>query len=268
MRTFLHIGYKGTNYHGWQRQPNVISIQQIIEEHLSKMLHKEITVVGCGRTDAGVHASQYFLHFDFTEPFDYDIVFRLNKMLPDDIVIFESIEVDQNAHTQYDATHRTYQYLLHFKKDPFLHDISSYYDLESIDFEKMTEAVNLISNYKNFRSFCKSPDIYKHTNCEIRHAKLFLNKNQDRMRIEICSNRFVRGMIRLLVLRLIEIGKGKLDIETFKSYLSATVELPFKTYAYPQGLYLSKVVYPYLNKESTSLFYDVERLGNDAWEQM
>ena len=258
MRTFLHIGYKGTNYHGWQRQPNVISIQQTIEEALSKMLRKEITVVGCGRTDAGVHASQYFLHFDFHETIDYDIVFRLNKMLPEEIAIFEAIEVDQNRHTQYDATKRTYQYLLHFKKDPFLHDISSYYDFDSIDFEKMIEAVELIPQFKNFRSFCKSPDIYKHTNCNVSSAKLFLNKNKDRMRIEFCSNRFVRGMIRLLVLRIIEIGKGNLDIETFKNYLSAEVELPFKTFAYPQGLYLSKVEYPYLNRKTSTLFNDVE----------
>lgn len=219
------------------------------------MLGNEITVVGCGRTDAGVHASQYFLHFDFPENVNYDIVYRLNKMLPVDISIFEAIEVDNNAHTQYDATKRTYQYLLHFKKDPFLHDISSYYDMESIDFDKMKEAVELIPNYKNFRSFCKSPDIYKHTNCNVSSAKLFLNKNMDRMRIEITSNRFVRGMIRLLVLRLIEIGKGNLDIETFKTYLSTKLELPFKTYAYPQGLYLSKIEYPYLERK-TSLMYD------------
>jgi len=264
LRTFLHIGYKGTNYHGWQRQPNVISIQQTIEAALSKMLHKDITVVGCGRTDAGVHASQYFLHFDFDEKPNYDIVYRLNKILPEDIAIFEAIEVDAAAHTQYDATKRTYNYLVHFKKDPFLQDISSYYDLEQIDFEKMKAAVNLIPQFKDFRSFCKSPDVYKHTNCEVAHAKLFLNKKKDRMRIEITSNRFVRGMIRLLVLRLIEIGKGKLDIETFKSYLSAEVELPFKTYAYPQGLYLSKIVYPYLERESASLFDDVEQLIYDV----
>lgn len=268
MRTFLHIGYKGTNYHGWQRQPNVISIQQTIEEALSKMLRNNITVVGCGRTDAGVHASQYFLHFDLPDEIDYDIVYRLNKMLPDDIAIFEAIEVDKNSHTQYDATKRTYQYLLHFKKDPFLHDFSSYYDMKSIDFDKMNEAVELIPNFKNFRSFCKSPDIYKHTNCKVSSAKLFLNKNKDRMRIEISSNRFVRGMIRLLVLRIVEIGKGNLDMETFKSYLSAEVELPFKTYAYPQGLYLSKVVYPYLERDAAGLFYDVERLGGEAWVQM
>ncbi len=254
MRYFLHIGYNGAQYHGWQNQPNVVSVQEVLESKLSKMLKQRIICHGCGRTDAKVHASQYFLHFDFEQIVDSDFVFTINKLLPDDIAVFEIIPVNPGANAQLDALKRTYDYFIHFSKDPFLSNFSTLYLLKNLDFEKMKKAVTLLTKYKDYHSFCLTPNVYKTTLCKISCAKLFLNEEKTRMRFQITSNRFLKGMIRTLVGRLLEIGRGKLSLEKFENALNNNEPLHFNKIAYPQGLYLSKVEYPYLNIPTKSTF--------------
>ncbi len=247
MRYFLHIGYNGYNYRGWQRQHEVLSIQEVLETHLSKLLKTKITCLGCGRTDAQVHASQYFFHMDVDKQWNFDLLFRLNKMLSEDIAIFEIIPMEGYPHAQLDAIRRTYDYFIHTYKDPFLHGLSSYYPLKDPNLRKMIKATKLLTKYSDYSSFCKSPDKNPSNLCFISSAQLFTDKNGDKLRFQITSNRFLKGMVRIIVMKLLEVGTGELALEEFENYLSLK-EIPKKTVpAYPQGLYLSKVTYPFLD---------------------
>ncbi|MEM8909073.1 MAG: tRNA pseudouridine synthase A, partial [Bacteroidota bacterium] len=254
---------QGHRYHGWQRQPQVESVQAMLETQLSKMLGQAIKVAGCGRTDAGVHASQYFLHFRFAETLDFDPVFRLNKMLPADIVIFDCWPVAEKAHAQHDATSRTYEYFIHTRKSPFLEDRSSYYELGAdFDWTSVQKAVSHLPQTQNYYAFCKRPDLYVHTLCKVTEAELRSNTDQTRLRFRIRANRFLQGMVRLLVGNLLKVGQGRLPLERFMEALQEQKSLPFFNAAYPQGLYLTKVEYPYLNLASPSLGH---HLLDDQW---
>jgi len=247
LRYFIHIGYNGYNYRGWQRQHKVLSIQEVLETSLSKLLKTRITCLGCGRTDAQVHASQYFFHMDVDEPWDFDLLFRLNKMLSEDISIFDIIPVEGYPHAQLDAIRRTYDYFIHTYKDPFLHGLSSYYPIKNLDFGKMKEATKLLLVYNDFSAFCKSPDKNPSNICYISTAQLYADINGDKIRFQISSNRFLKGMIRIIVMKLLEIGTGEISLEEFENYLSLK-ETPKKTVpAYPQGLYLSRITYSFLD---------------------
>ncbi len=247
MRYFFHIGYQGAQYRGWQRQLGVISIQEMLEQTISQVLKKPVSCIGCGRTDAGVHANQYFFHLDINQELDFDLRFVLNKSLPKDIAIFEIIPVADKAHTQFDATARTYHYFFHIIKDPFLADLSAWYPLPGLNLEGMQEAVDLLPRYQDFRSFCKTPDKHNTTICTVTSASLMADADQQNFCFHITANRFLRGMIRLIVGNLLEIGQGKLSVATFEAYLQGKAKPKFTNYAYPQGLYLTKVTYPYLD---------------------
>lgn len=267
MRHFFHIGYNGFNYHGWQRQSEHISIQQVLEENLSKILKEPITALGCGRTDAQVHASQYFFHADIKEKWDFDLVFRLNKMLPADIAVFDVIPVEENAHAQYDARQRTYDYFIHTYKDPFLAQASSFYLENNLNLYKMKEAVALLSKYKDYRAFCKSPDQYKHTDCNISSAKLFSDKNGDKIRFQISSDRFLHGMIRAIAAKLLKVGRNEITVDEFENHLIKKETQPNLEFAYPQGLYLSKVVYPYLDIPARTEFSAIfQNASEKEWQ--
>ncbi len=247
MRYFLHIGYNGYNYRGWQRQHGVMSIQEVLETHLSKLLKTKITCLGCGRTDAQVHASQYFFHMDVEKEWNFDLQFRLNKMLSEDIALFDIIPVEGYPHAQRDAIRRTYDYFIHTYKNPFLYGLSSYYAIENLDLGKMKEATELLTKYTDYSSFCKSPDKNPSNTCYISSAQLYTDKNGDKLRFQISSNRFLKGMVRIIVMKLLEVGTGEITLEEFESYLSRKA-IPKKiTPAYPHGLYLSKVIYSFLD---------------------
>ena len=223
------------------------SVQETIEAALSKIFKTEMTIYGCGRTDAGVHASQYFAQFQTEEKWDFDLVFRLNKVLPDDISIHDLIPCKGTDHARYDATERSYQYFIHTQKTAHLSTISTLHESSVLDFAKMHEAVQLISNYSDFIGFCKTPDLHPSTLCEIKKVEFSQNKNGTQFCFEITANRFLRGMIRNLMARIILVGSGEITLENFKSVLekSVTEELPIL--APPQGLHLSKIIYPYLD---------------------
>lgn len=247
MRYFINLGYDGRNYKGWQRQKSTRkTIQEVIEQILFKVFKKEVTVYGCGRTDAGVHASQYVFHINLDEAPVFDLKFRLNKNLPDAIVIFEIIEVNEDQHCRYDAVARTYDYFIHWKKDPVLFRHSSFYDQFVLDFALMRKTATLISETKDFKPLCKQPDLYKNTLCQIEKCELFVNEEQGRLRFSITSNRFLRGMVRYCVFFLLEVASGKMTLNEFEQILNQEKVLINKQPALPNGLYLSKVEYPFL----------------------
>lgn len=252
------MSYKGKDYHGWQNQTDVTTIQEVLEMNLSKMLGTRTTCHGCGRTDAGVHASQYFCNITIAKEIDFDFVFRINKMLPTSIVVYDIIPVADNANAQYDARARTYDYFFHFEKNAFLDDISSFYEAKEIDFFRMKKAVNLLLGKKDFKAFCISPDFYPHTFCQVSHASLSISKSKNRMRFQITSDRFLRGMVRILSANLLKIGTGEIALADFEHCLTTGEKLKYHNIAFPQGLYLSKIEYPYINIEPRKNMLDFE----------
>ena len=254
MRYFFHIGYHGSRYNGWQKHPGVVTVQGVLEIALSQILKTTVPIVGCGRTDALVHASQFFFHIDVEQEWAFDLLFRLNKLLPTDIAVFDIIPMQGLPHARFDATARTYDYFIHTRKDPFLNNFSAYYPEKELDFEKMIEATALLTKYNDYRAFCKMPDRIDHTICNITAAAIFINKAGNKLRFQISANRFLSKMVRMIIGRLLEIGRGDLSVEQFEFYL-ATQQTPAVIIpAYPQGLYLSKVTYPYLDLQPSSSF--------------
>ena len=261
MRYLIHIGYDGTDYSGWQWQPNAPSVQGVLEEKLQAIFKVDISVIGCGRTDAGVHASQYALHFNIAEPLDFDLKFRLNKHLPNSIVVYDVIELTKDQHTRFDAISRTYDYFINLYKDPILNNYCSFYEIEKLDFEAMNKAASLLPLYNDYKSICKQPELYKHTLCTVSFAKLYVDQDQQRIRFTITANRFLRGMVRLLVSFLLKIGEGKMSIEEFEAVLRDQIEVPDKLPAFPNGLYLSKIEYPYLELKEQNDVCSLLKMG-------
>ena len=252
MRYFIHLGFNGSDYSGWQKQKATTNtVQEVIENTLSQIFKKNISVYGCGRTDAGVHASQYVIQVNLDEAPTFDLKFRMNKNLPNSIAVFEIIEVTVEQHCRYHAVARSYDYFIHWHKNPILHNKSSFYQDYKLDFDVMKQATALIRETKNFKAFCKQPDVYDNTYCNITDCQLFINEAQGRMRFTITSNRFLRGMIRICVYYLLEVGRGKISLDTFKQILRQEKELKITYAAHPNGLFLSKIEYPFLELDSS-----------------
>ncbi len=247
---FLHISYDGTAYRGWQRQLNAISVQEVIELKLKKIFKKEITVIGCGRTDAGVHASQYLLHIYLDTQPQFDLVFRLNKHLPNDIVAYNMIPMDESSHARFDAHSRTYDYFIHSYHDPILYRYSTYHNFENYNFEAMKSAASILCNYSDFKAVCKQPEMHNHTKCQIKKSVLYIDHTNQRMQFSITANRFLRGMIRLIVSYLLKIGAGEITLEAFEILLANKINIPENKPAQPNGLFLTKIEYPYLSLDT------------------
>ncbi len=254
LRYFLHIGFNGNNFRGWQKLPGIISVQQVIETTLSQILKVPTTIVGCGRTDAQVHASQFFFHFDSEVELDFDLLFRLNKCLPHEIVVYDVILMEGLPHARFDAIRRSYDYYIHTRKDPYLTGLSAYYPMDESDLSKMAAAAGLLTQYDDFGGLCKSPLKYEHTICRVTESQLYTNSEKTRIRFHITSNRFLAGMIRIIMGKLMEIGNGELTVYDFEQYLRKRETPKTIIPVYAQGLYLSKVTYPYLNLPQMSVF--------------
>jgi tRNA pseudouridine38-40 synthase len=254
MRYFFHMGFNGYHYRGWQRQAGTVSVQEVVENILGQVMKAPVSIMGCGRTDSQVHASQFFFHVDIEKPWDYDLLFRLNKLLPDDIAIFDIFPVEENHHARFDATQRTYDYFIHTYKDPFLSTVSSLYLERNLDLEKMKLAVSLLPVYNDYGGLCKTPADYRTTICQVSSAKLFTTQSGDKIRFQISANRFLGRMIRIIVGKMLEIGRGVLDVSEFENYLITRQTPKLIEPAYPQGLCLSKVTYPYLDIPSRTEF--------------
>ena len=224
-----------------------MGVQEVVEAVFKKVLKIPVGINGCGRTDAQVHASQFVFHADLPEPMHPELLFRLNRTLPPDIAIFDIIPVNDKAHARFDAVQRTYDYFIHTKKDPFLNGLSALYADRQLDLSSMKAAVLLLTKYDDYYAFCKSPASFVHTICRVTAAHLWVDKSGERLRFQVTSNRFLTGMIRIIVGRLLEIGAGRMRVEDFEHHLRNKETPRIITGAHPQGLYLSKIVYPYLD---------------------
>jgi tRNA pseudouridine38-40 synthase len=263
-RFFFHIGYNGTPYNGWQKLPHNNSVQFIIERELSRVVKTPVTIVGCGRTDARVHASQYFFHADLEIPSVSELIFRLNKNLPNDIAVFDILPVQNHQHARLDAIKRTYTYFIHRSKDPFLNSVSSLYQERDLDLQKMKDAASLLMAYNDYRYFHRTASKSRTTRCTVSEGSLFVDEHNDRIKFTISANRFLRGMVRIIVHKLLEVGRKKITVEQFENYLMGT-EIPTDIKpAHPQGLYLTNVKYPFLDLPPSSKFDLLSR--SDGWK--
>jgi len=245
-RYFAELSYLGTRYSGWQKQPKAVSIQEVIEQKISKILRTEIEVVGCGRTDAGVHAKQYFLHFDYEKELPNGFINRLNKMLPKDIAFKKVAEVEPNAHARFDANHRAYEYHVGFYKNPFTTNTAFHFPFaEKLDLEKLQEAADLLLSYEAFFPFCKSNSDVKTMNCDLKRAEWIFDAEKEALVFHIAANRFLRGMVRLIVGMCLNVGLGKISIEQVKSALDTQTRLSNSYSVPPQGLFLTDIRYPF-----------------------
>ena len=243
LRYFLELSYKGTHYHGWQYQPNAISVQEKINEGLTKLLRAKINIMGAGRTDAGVHAEQMFAHFDVETEFDIEIIlFKLNSYLPDDIVIKKITVVADKAHARFDATRRSYEYRIYVGRNPFLLETTWQLFHQKLDVDKMNAAAAVLLNHTNFKCFSKTMTDIKTFDCDVTEAYWELKDNL--LIFHVSANRFLRNMVRAIVGTLINVGLNKTSLEDFKNILESQnrSEAGFSVPA--RGLFLTKIVYP------------------------
>lgn len=221
MRYFITFSYDGTNYHGWQIQPNGISVQEVLQKALSLLLRQEVEVVGAGRTDAGVHARMMVAHFTLEGPSPLldQLVYKLNKVLPHDIAVQKIEPVADDMHARFSATSRTYHYFVHTSKDPFLRAYSWRLPYP-LDFEKMNEAAQILLGEHDFTSFSKTNTDTKTNLCTVTEAR-WEAVDTNSWRFTITANRFLRNMVRAVVGTLIEVGRGKLTVEGFRKVIEA-----------------------------------------------
>ena len=242
MRYFIRFSYFGKNYHGWQRQPNAITVQEVLEDCLSKLLGEPTEVVGAGRTDTGVHAKEMFAHFDRDSLLDLEeLLRRMNAFLPEDIAVQDISSVVSDAHARFSALERTYKYWIVQKKDPF-HSDFAHSIRQKLDISAMNEAASILLNHSDFECFSKSNSDVKTFICDVRKAAWSIE--EDKLVFTITADRFLRNMVRAVVGTLLEVGLGKRkpsemeDILKSKSRSEAGVSVPAK------GLYLTQVSYP------------------------
>lgn len=243
MRYFIEIAYQGTHYHGWQIQPNAHTVQAEIERVLELILGKKIEITASGRTDTGVHAMQQFAHFDCETPLNhYTHLHKVNLLLPRDIVAKAIYQVADEAHARFDATERAYAYYLSSQKKPFQQGLYTY-DHRTYNYEAMNQAAAILLQYQDFQAFSKVKTDVKTFDCIISEAKWV--QEDDFYVFHITANRFLRGMVRAIVGTLLEVGKGRLNLKDFKMVIEQKDRRKAGHAAPPEGLFLSRVVYPY-----------------------
>ena len=242
MRYFLKIQYLGTNYYGWQIQPNAVSVQETIQKTISTLLREKIEITGAGRTDSGVHAKQIFAHFDTNVVFDKKILTdRLNNFLPKDINILDIFKVSNKTHARFDAVTRSYEYKIYLGKSPFLLQTTWQLYNINLDIEKMNEMSNLLLDYTNFKSFSKVKTDVTTYNCNITEA--FWELNGKRLTFYITANRFLRNMVRAIVGTLYEVGLGKITKEQFIRIIESQDRKKAGFSVPAKGLSLTRVTY-------------------------
>lgn len=242
-RYFIRLSYDGTRYNGWQSQPfdNTITLQTTIEEAMTTLLRSEISIVGCGRTDTGVHAKNYVAHFDFEDIEDTDtLVYRLNKMLPSDIAIHDVFRVKDGAHARFDALSRTYNYRLHTRKSPFK-TFSFFYFYGIPDLDILNSAASIILEYEEFYTFAKSHSDVTNYRCAIKECQWKREGND--FVFTITSDRFLRGMVRLITGMCLLVARGKLSLDEVRRALDAQTRLTQSWSVPATGLMMTEIVY-------------------------
>lgn len=246
-RYFAEIAYKGTDYSGWQIQPNALTVQEVIEKAFAQLFRYTISIVGCGRTDAGVHATQYYFHFDLeAEHADLDkLTYQLNAVLPEAIAVFNILAVGDEAHARFDAIKRSYVYRLHFGKNPFKKDASfGYHQGDLLDFGAMNEAAQLMLQFEDFFPFCKTKTEVHTFKCQMITSEWRMDSPTE-WTYHVSANRFLRGMVRLLVGMSLNVGKGVLTLKEVNHCMEVQERLPHALSVPAEGLYLCEVKYPY-----------------------
>lgn len=243
MRYFLVFSYCGTNYHGWQRQKNSLTVQQVLEEAISIILKQKISLVAAGRTDAGVHATNMYAHFDanINSEIEFKLASLLNSFLDYSISIKKIMKVVENAHARFDATSRTYKYKISFFKDPFKNE--RYFEIRNeINFDKIKTASKILLLHSDFKSFSKSRSDVKNYLCDI--SEVDWNLKNGRAIFTITANRFLRNMVRAIVGSLIEVGKNRISIDDFNDIIIQRDRKKAGFSVPACGLYLVNVEYP------------------------
>jgi tRNA pseudouridine38-40 synthase len=242
-RYFMQISFKGTRYHGWQIQPNALTVQEVMEKTLTTLLNEDISVTGAGRTDTGVHATFYMLHFEPAGRIgDYEkLVYRMNRFLPPDITVKKIMEVSNEAHARFSAVSRTYTYYLSTVKDPFQTE-SSYIYTVPLDILAMNEAARVLTEYEDFTSFSKLHSDVKTNNCRVFHAEWI--KNGDMLVFTIRADRFLRNMVRAIVGTLLKTGRGELTVTEFRKIIEQKDRAAAGVSAPARGLFLTGIQYP------------------------
>ncbi len=242
-RYFIYFSYDGTDYHGWQYQPDAVSVQQKMEEALSLVLRRKTSVVGAGRTDAGVHARMMVAHYETdTEMEAEKVTFKLNCLLPSDIAVYRIIPVSPEAHARFSAVSRMYRYYVTLSKSPFYSRYATrlYYTL---DFDKMNEAAALLLDYTDFGCFCKAHSDNKTNICHISTARWY-RQEEGLYYFEVRADRFLRNMVRAIVGTLLEVGRGKTTLSQFEDIIKSGNRSHAGDSVPAQGLFLEDIVYP------------------------
>jgi tRNA pseudouridine38-40 synthase len=244
LRYFIELAYKGTNYHGWQYQPEANSVQETLNKALSVLLKTAIDVVGAGRTDTGVHAKQMYAHFDFEKEINTNqLVHKLNSFLPKDIVVYSIIKVSNEAHARFDATKRTYEYHIHTFKDVFENEGSWLHQLP-IDIDKMNEACQILFKHNDFECFSKTNTDVRTFNCVVFEANW--KQIGSKVVFTIAADRFLRNMVRAIVGTMINIGLNKISLTDFEKIIESKNRSQAGFSAPAHGLYLTQIAYEYI----------------------
>lgn len=246
-RYFIHLAYNGARYCGWQIQPHSPSVQEELERCLTLKTGQKISVTGCGRTDTGVHARNYYAHFDVETPIAncQDLVYRLNVFLPSDIVLYKIWEVPADLHARFNAVSRTYHYYISRQKNPF-HQQDAYFLYGDLDVEKMQQTADLLFNYHDFTSFSKLHTQVKTNDCKIMEARWF--ELEGLLVFRIRADRFLRNMVRAIVGTLLEVGKGRMTLEQFKEVIEKKNRCSAGESVPAHALFLEAVEYSFIEK--------------------
>ena len=248
-RYFIKLAYNGTRYHGWQIQENAVTVQEVITNAVRLMWDKDFKVIGCGRTDTGVHASEFYAHFDLKEEKSLEelneFAFRLNRFLPADIVIYSIFPVKPDLHSRYDALSRTYQYQIHTRKDPFLNDLSWFLP-QQLDIVLMNRGGEILSEYDDFTSFSKA-NVKRKTNlCKVTNAHWEMTGHQ--LIFTITADRFLHDMVRAIVGTLLELGQHKISIDDLRLIIESRNRCSAGESVPAKALFLTRVEYPVLSE--------------------
>ncbi|MGJ8736487.1 tRNA pseudouridine(38-40) synthase TruA [Zobellia laminariae] len=242
MRYFIEFSYLGKDYHGWQNQPNAITVQEVLEKAFFTLLREPVALVGAGRTDAGVHAKQMFAHFNFDEIKDVQLfVYRLNALLPEAIAVQDIFAVNEHAHARFDAEERTYEYWVLQDKNPFYGDFAHYIK-HPLDVDAMNKAAELLLEFKDFECFSKSNTDVRTYLCDVKKA--IWEVKGDKLVFTITADRFLRNMVRAVVGTLLEVGTGKTEPAHVKSIINSKNRSKAGPSVPAKGLYLTSVLYP------------------------
>lgn len=241
-RYFIQLAYNGSNYHGWQVQPNAITVQEVMAKAISVLTRAETAVIGAGRTDTGVHASFFVAHFDMPEPIDHDYLCKkLGVFLPNEISVQTIFPVDSEMHARFSALSRTYHYYISTKKEPFRKEFVAQCTY-SLDIQAMNEAALLLFNYMDFTSFSKLHTDVKTNNCKMMKAEW--REENSLLVFEIKADRFLRNMVRAIVGSLVDVGRGRSSVEDFKSIIESKNRCQAGTSVPANGLFLTDIEYP------------------------